>query len=101
MKTLEDYIKGYPKVPVLIVAEYKHNNDRYFVCKEDTKNSYYYMKNKEVLDVKWYPDDIYEELNIRYYNTKDKSIIKEIEKQSSYKYFVSFIKKNTGNIFKY
>ena len=102
-KTLGDFIKGYPRVPVLDVADYKDSKGkRYYLCKEPTGNSYYFMKGEEVIVRKYIPYDNFPKLAIaRLNNKKDPEIIKEIEQCQSYQDWVKFIYQQTGEWFKF
>lgn len=100
MKTLEDYIRGYPAVPVLLIAEHKEGNVRYSLCKEEHNASFYFMKDEEVLDVKRFAHDEFPKLAIMHLNHKqDLGIIEKIKNCSSYKAFVKFVKENTNKDF--
>lgn len=95
MKTLRDYIKGYGFVPILLLADFSDNGDRYYLCKEYGHNSFYYMKGNEVLDIRYITGDELEKLSIKYLNDKNNPELKErIEKQISYQAFVKFISDN-------
>ena len=98
MKTLADYIKGYPGVAVLLLDRYvDKNNNKYYLCKVDGSNNFYYMKGEEVIDVRYIVADHYQKLSIDYENHKnDADILKSINEQPSYRYFVKFIKEQTG-----
>ena len=99
MKTLADYVKGYPCVNILLLAEYKDkDNNKYYLCKQSGYNNYYYMKGEEVIDRKYINKDHLESLSIKYINNKNNiEIINNIKEQQSYKYFVKFIKEQTGD----
>lgn len=99
MKTLADYIKGYPCVPVLLLLYYKDENKvKYYLCKEPGYDNYYYMKEEEVLDRKHIKFDKTDRLSIDYLNHKDNmEILSELKEQQAYKYFVTFIKEQTGS----
>lgn len=101
MKTLGDYIKGYPFVPVLILAKHRDkNNNKYYLCKEEGHNNFYYMRGEEVIDRKYINGDHLEKLSIKYLNNKgNNEILSEIKEQQSYKYFIQFIKEQTGELY--
>lgn len=100
MKTLYDYIRGYPSVPVLQIAAFRHAGNYYQLAKEESHDSFYFMKGQEVIYVKRYPEDKFPHLAIAHINNRrDESIIEEIKQCLSYKAFVKFIKEQTGEIF--
>lgn len=100
MKTLADYIKGYPNVEVYILAKYRDKfNNKYYLCKQPGYNNYYFMKGEEVIDKSHIKEDRLERLSIDFLNNKD--VLGEIEKQQSYKLFVRFIKEQTGDDYIY
>ena len=101
MKTLRDYVKGYGYVPILLIAEHKSKGVRYSLVKEETYDSFYYMKGEEVVMKKFLPNDRFPKLAIDHLNhKKDENIINQIKECDSYKAFVKFIKDQTGEDFK-
>lgn len=103
MKTLSDYIKGYPMIPVLLLARYRDkSNNKYYLCKVEGHNNFYYMKGDEVIEAKYIVGDRLEKLSINYINSKsNKEILTELKEQPSYKYFVKFIKEQTGDEYEF
>ena len=99
MKTLGDYVKGYPHVAILLLAKYRDkNNNKYYLCKQEGHNNFYYMKGEEVIDRRYINGDHLEKLSIAYLNNKNNmEILSELKEQESYKYFVKFIKEQTGD----
>lgn len=102
MKTLRDYIKGYGRVPILLVAEHRSKDGtRYQLTKQEGYNSFYYMKGEEVVKKEYIPNDRYPELAIAHLNDKrDPQIVKEICEQVSYIKFVKFVFDECGEEFK-
>lgn len=97
MKTLEDFIKGYPNVEVILVADFRDGNDKYYLVKQPNHNMFYFLKNREVLKRDWLPGDQFPSLSLQYINDKKNlNLPNEIKEQKSYKAFVKFIKENTG-----
>lgn len=97
MKTLHDYVRGYPFVPVLLICEYKSKGVRYQIAKEEYHDDFYYMKGEEVVFARRYPQDKLPSLMIAHLNNKkDESIKEQIRACSSFKAFVKFIKEETG-----
>ena len=101
MKTLGDYIKGYPRVEVYLLMEFivftDKGNIRYQLCKQPGYNSFYYMKGDEVIEKKYIAGDHLEKLSIQLINHKnDESIKKAIEEQVSFQHWKKFIKEQTG-----
>ena len=98
MKTLSDYVKGYPNVPISLLARYRDkDNNKYYLCKEPGHNNFYILKGEEVLDRKYISQDHLEKLSIQFLNhPHDAELLEKIKEQQSYKYFASFIKKEFG-----
>lgn len=101
MKTLADYVKGYPYVQIIEVARHvAKNGDKYYLCKQPGYDNFYFMKGDEVLDSKNYSEDKFPALSIKHLNNKkDQDVINEIKKCLSYKAFAKFIKQQTGEEF--
>ena len=98
---LEDYVKGYPNVPMLLVAEHISKGIRYSLVKEENYNTFYFMKGNEVLDRKYIAGDKYPKLAIqRLNNKKDTNIVEQIKEQVSYRYFAKFVMEQTGEAFR-
>lgn len=96
MKTLQDYIRGYGYVPILLVAEYRYNGVRYSLVKQEDYDSFYFMKDKEVVKKKYIPHDRFPKLAIDHLNDKkNQGIINAVHECDSYKSFVKFIKEET------
>ena len=100
MKTLHDYVRGYPFVPIICVLDYKNNGTLYQLTKQEIGNKFYFMKGQEVVFAKRYVKDKLEKLMIDHINhKKDLDIINAIHDCQAYKDFVKFIKTETGNTF--
>ena len=101
MKTLKDYIKGYPAVPTLLIAQYRSKDGtRYSLVKEENYNTFYFMKKDEVIKTQYIKGDKYPQLSLDHINfPKDVSVIEEIKEQPSYNEFVKFIRQETGETF--
>lgn len=107
MKTLKDYIKGYGKVPITLIAEHtSKDGTKYYLCKQDGYNSYYFMKGDEVVKKEYIGgNDQFEKLSLKLINNKRdpeacKIIRKELENCTSYIMFKNFIKSECGEEFK-
>ena len=100
MKTLLDYVRGYPYVPVLLIAQHLSKGERYLLCKEETHDTFFFMKGEEVVLAKRFTNDAFPKLSIAHINNKkDIGIISEIENCASYRAFVKFVKEQTGEDF--
>lgn len=99
MKTLEDYIRGYGFVPILLVLEYKHGGRRYSLTKQEGYSSYYFMEDKEVVFRRFAGNNNLDRLVIDYRNHKDPEVLERIKEDPMYKAFVKFVKERTGNDF--
>ena len=98
---LEDYVKGYPNVPMLLVAEHISKGVRYSLVKEENYNTFYFMKGNEVLDRKYIAGDKFPKLAIaRLNDRRNNKIANEICEQPSYKAFCRFVLEQTGENFR-
>lgn len=96
MKTLEDYIKGYPQVAIYLLLDYRSKDgSKYYLCKQPGHNNFYFMKGQEVIDKKYINGDHLEKLSVDLINHKD--VKEEVRKQESFKYFVKMVKENSGD----
>ena len=97
MKTLVDYVRGYPFVPILLICEYKSKGVRYMLTKEECHDSFYFMKGDEVIYAKRFSQDKLPSLSIKHINNKrDEEIKERMRECNSFKAFVKFIKEETG-----
>ena len=106
MKKLEDYVKGYPGVAILLIASVDYKDEHYYLVKEENYDSFYFMKGQEVLDRKYIPNDKFYSLHLAQLNNKmNKDKLNEINSQIkdcvSYKAFCRFIKDQTKGEYKY
>lgn len=100
MKTLEDYIRGYHYVPILLVLQYIDKGTRYSLQKEENHDTFYFLKGDEVIHAKRFPHDPLPRLAIDHINDKkNEEIIWKMQQCASYKAFSRFIKEETGNEF--
>lgn len=107
MKTLRDYIKGYGRVPIILIAEHKaKDGTRYCLCKQDGYNSFYFMKGEEVIKKEYiHGHDEFEKLALKFINSKGdpktQELIKiELGQVQTYNMFKKFIKDQCGEEFK-
>ena len=97
MKTLYDYVRGYPFVAVLLICEYRSGDTRYWLTKEEGHDSFYFMKGEEVVFSRRYAQDKLPSLMIAHINNKkDEAIKEQIRACSSFKAFVKFVEEQSG-----
>ena len=102
MKTLADYIKGYPHVCVYLLCRYRDYNTgkKYSLCQEPGHNSYYFMYEEEVLDRDYIYADNLEKLCLKAVNKKDlQNTLALIEQSRAFKFFIRKLKEELGDSF--
>lgn len=102
MKTLADYIKGYPRVSIELLLRFRSkDNKKYYLCKEPGHNSYYYMCGEEVLEREYISGDLLPKLYLEIENRRlTADTLEKIAEQKSYQKWINFIHKETGEYFK-